>query len=72
MEAVQLPEKVAIMHMKAHQKVSSGLEEGNNLMDREAKEAAKGEVATEGDLIPGGQTPLEGKPGRHAIKRTEN
>ncbi|TRZ07922.1 hypothetical protein HGM15179_019181 [Zosterops borbonicus] len=39
-EAVQMPEKVAIMHIKAHQ-VSSALEEGNELADREAKEAAK-------------------------------
>ncbi|XP_068854212.1 ribonuclease H-like [Aphelocoma coerulescens] len=41
LEAVQLPEKVAIMHIRAHQKVSSELEEGNELADREAKEAAK-------------------------------
>lgn len=59
MEAVQLPEKVAVMHIKAHQKVSSELEEGNDLANREAKEAAKGEVATEGALIPDGQIPLE-------------
>lgn len=31
-------------------------------MDREVKEAAKGEVAAEGALIPDGQIPLEGKP----------
>ncbi|XP_063003812.1 uncharacterized protein LOC134413700 [Melospiza melodia melodia] len=61
LEAVQLPEKVAIMHIKAYQKVSSELEEGNELADREAKEAAKGEVATEGVLIPDGQISLEEK-----------
>ncbi|XP_050842336.1 uncharacterized protein LOC127060970 [Serinus canaria] len=62
LEAVQLPEKVAIMHIKAHQRVSSELEEGNELADREAKEAAKGEVTIEGALIPDGQISLEGKP----------
>ncbi|KAM4878171.1 uncharacterized protein FYW23_015915 [Sylvia borin] len=62
LEAVQLPEKVAIMHIKAHQKVSSELEGGNELADREAKEAAKGEVTVEGALIPDGQISLEGKP----------
>ncbi|GAB0208137.1 hypothetical protein GRJ2_003279400 [Grus japonensis] len=44
LEAVQLPEKVAIMHIKAHQKVNSELERGNELADREAKQAAKGEM----------------------------
>ncbi|OPJ87086.1 hypothetical protein AV530_015451 [Patagioenas fasciata monilis] len=37
LEAVQLPKKVAIMHIKTHQKVSSELEKGNELVDREAK-----------------------------------
>ncbi|XP_005527916.1 PREDICTED: uncharacterized protein LOC102109491, partial [Pseudopodoces humilis] len=59
LEAVQLPEQVAIMHIKAHQKVSSELEEGNELVDREAKEAAKGEITIEGSLIPDGQVSLE-------------
>ncbi|RMC02474.1 hypothetical protein DUI87_20868 [Hirundo rustica rustica] len=59
LEAVQLPEQVAIMHIKAHQKVSSELEEGNKLADREAKEAAKGEITIEGALIPDGQVSLE-------------
>ncbi|RMB96496.1 hypothetical protein DUI87_27029 [Hirundo rustica rustica] len=62
LEAVQLPEQVAIMHIKAHQKVSSKLEEGNELADREAKEAAKGEITIEGALIPDGQVSLEGFP----------
>uniref|UniRef100_A0A8V5GQ22 ribonuclease H n=1 Tax=Melopsittacus undulatus TaxID=13146 RepID=A0A8V5GQ22_MELUD len=44
LEAVQLPGKVAVMHVKAHQKVSSMQEEGNELADREAKEAAKRNV----------------------------
>ncbi|RMC19572.1 hypothetical protein DUI87_03130 [Hirundo rustica rustica] len=61
----QLPEKVAIMHIKAHQKVSSELEEGNMPADREAKEAAKSEVpnkAVEAALIPNGKVSIEGKP----------
>ncbi|RMB89927.1 hypothetical protein DUI87_33703 [Hirundo rustica rustica] len=49
-----MPEKVAIMHIKAHQKVSSELEKGNELADREAKEAARGEITVEGALIPDG------------------
>ncbi|XP_033929204.1 protein NYNRIN-like [Melopsittacus undulatus] len=62
LEAVQLPGKVAVMHVKAHQKVSSMQEEGNELADREAKEAAKREVIIEGALISDGNIPLEGKP----------
>ncbi|XP_010280182.1 PREDICTED: uncharacterized protein LOC104616762 [Phaethon lepturus] len=62
LEAVQLPEKVAIMHIKAHQKVSSELERGNELADREAKQAAKAEVKIEGALVPDEQISLEGKP----------
>ncbi|KAF4804104.1 hypothetical protein TURU_010594 [Turdus rufiventris] len=46
-EAVQLPEKGAIMHIKAHQKVNSKLIKGNELTDRDAKQAAKGEALTE-------------------------
>ena len=38
------------------------MEEGNELADREAKEAAKGEMMIEGALIPDGQVSLEGKP----------
>ncbi|RMB92913.1 hypothetical protein DUI87_30651 [Hirundo rustica rustica] len=65
LDAIQLPEKVAIMHIKAHQKVSSELEEGNMLADREAKEAAKGELpdkAVEAALIPDGKVSTKGKP----------
>ncbi|RMB89926.1 hypothetical protein DUI87_33700 [Hirundo rustica rustica] len=50
-----MPEKVSVMHIKAHQKVSSGLEKGNELADREAKEAARGEITVEGALIPDGR-----------------
>lgn len=62
LEAVQLPEKVAIMHIKAHQRVSSELERGSELADREAKQVAKTEVNTEGALIPDGRISLEGTP----------
>ncbi|XP_010023037.1 PREDICTED: uncharacterized protein LOC104413670 [Nestor notabilis] len=62
LEADQHPEKVAIMHIKAHQRVSSELEKGNELTDREAKQVAKTEVKTEGGLVPNGQISLEGKP----------
>lgn len=54
LEAVQLPKKVAIIHIKVHQKVNSELERGNELADREAKQAAKTKVKTEGALIPDG------------------
>ncbi|KAM9591538.1 uncharacterized protein ACIBXB_006347 [Morphnus guianensis] len=62
LEAVQLPKKVAIMHIKAHQKASSDLERGNELADREAKQVAKTKVKIEGALIPDRQISLEGKP----------
>ncbi|RMB97596.1 hypothetical protein DUI87_25858 [Hirundo rustica rustica] len=70
LEAVQLPEQVAIMHIKAHQKVSSELEEGNKLADREAKEAAKGEITIEEALIPDGQVSLEAPVTSHQLVRS--
>ncbi|XP_075281558.1 uncharacterized protein LOC142361864 [Opisthocomus hoazin] len=59
LEAVQLPEKVAIKHIKAHQKVSSKLDKENELVDREAKQVAKTEVKTEGALISDRRISLE-------------
>ena len=50
------------MHIKAHQKVSSELENGNELVEREAKQVAKTEVKTEGALIPDRWISLESKP----------
>ncbi|XP_009984690.1 PREDICTED: LOW QUALITY PROTEIN: uncharacterized protein LOC104379180 [Tauraco erythrolophus] len=50
--AVQLPERVAIMHIRAHQKVSTELERGNELADRQAKQAARKEIKVEGALVP--------------------
>ncbi|RMB91454.1 hypothetical protein DUI87_32246 [Hirundo rustica rustica] len=58
-----LPENVAIMHIKAHQKVSSELEEEDKLVGRKAKETAKGEVTVEtveAALIPDEQISIEG------------
>ncbi|RMC20740.1 hypothetical protein DUI87_01592 [Hirundo rustica rustica] len=77
-DAIQLPERLAIMHIKAHQKVSSELEEGNMLADREAKEAAKGEVpdqAVEAALIPDGKISIEAQgfaEGKKTIKPPES
>ena len=62
LEAVQLPEKVAIMHIKAHQKVSSDLEKGNELADREAKQVAKTKIKVAGALIPDRHISLQDKP----------
>lgn len=62
MEAVQLPKQVAIMHIKAHQKVSSKLKKENELVNREAKKAAKSEMKIKGALIPDRQVSLESKP----------
>lgn len=59
---VQLPEKVATVRIKVRQKANSESQEGNELADREAKEAARGEITTEGDLIPDGNISVEGKP----------
>ncbi|RMC04176.1 hypothetical protein DUI87_18995 [Hirundo rustica rustica] len=67
LDAVQLPERVAVMHIKAHQKVSSKLEEGNMLADREAK----GEVpdkAVEAALIPDGKVSIEVQEGTASIQ----
>ncbi|XP_051497578.1 uncharacterized protein LOC127395148 [Apus apus] len=51
LEAVQLPEKVAIMHVKAHQKVQSAIEKGNELADREAKRVARVEQGPSDSLL---------------------
>lgn len=53
------------MHIKAHQKVSSELKEGNMLADKEAKDAAKREISdgeVEATLIPDEKISTEGKP----------
>lgn len=61
LEAIQLPKKVAVMHVKAHQKGESEAEKGNNLVDQEAKEAVKREYIIEGALIPDRRILSEGK-----------
>lgn len=40
------------MHIKAHQKVNSESENGNELVDRKANKAAKGEIFIEAALLP--------------------
>ena len=62
LEAVQLPEKVAIVHIKAHQRVSSDLEKGNELADGEAKQVAKMKIRVAGALIPDRHISLQDKP----------
>ncbi|KAF1580726.1 hypothetical protein FQV11_0009206, partial [Eudyptes moseleyi] len=54
LEAIQLPEKVAIMHCRAHQKGVTAQELGNAMADKEAKRVAEmGEVEVH-PLIPDG------------------
>ncbi|RMC16642.1 hypothetical protein DUI87_06580 [Hirundo rustica rustica] len=62
-KAQMVKQTVIYLGYKAHQKVSSELEEGNELLDRKAKEAAEGEVTVEtveAALIPDGQIFIEG------------
>ncbi|KAF1550941.1 UNVERIFIED_CONTAM: hypothetical protein FQV16_0000825, partial [Eudyptes robustus] len=54
LKAVQLPEKVAIMHCRAHQKGTTTQELGNAMADQEAKRVAEtGQVEVQ-SLIPDG------------------
>lgn len=53
--------KLAVIHVKVQQKVSSELEKGNELVDKEAKQAAKREATVTAALIPDGQISLEEK-----------
>ena len=62
LEAVQLPEEVAIMHYKAHQRGNSTHELGNAMADREAKRVAeKGEIEVQ-SLVPDGKIQIDGEP----------
>lgn len=61
LEAVQQPEKVAIMHCRVHQRGNNAEEMENALADREAKQAAEGKVV-EGSLIPDGKIQVDGEP----------
>ncbi|OPJ77707.1 hypothetical protein AV530_017748 [Patagioenas fasciata monilis] len=60
--AAQLPKKVAITHIKAHQKVSSALEKENELVERQAKLVFKQKVKVQSALVPDRQVTLERKP----------
>ncbi|NXW52150.1 POL3 protein, partial [Nyctiprogne leucopyga] len=55
LEAVQQPQKVAIMHCKGHQKGDTDPEIGNRLADYEARQVAEKAVSTELSLIPDGK-----------------
>lgn len=57
LKAVQLPKKVAIMHIKAHQKVSSESEKAGGQRGRRAKQKVKIESA----LVFDRQVSLKGK-----------
>lgn len=61
MEAVQQPEKFAIVHYWSHQKGNDAKERGNMLADREAKRVAEGEVL-EASLIPDGKMQVDSEP----------
>ncbi|XP_021237979.1 uncharacterized protein LOC110390798 [Numida meleagris] len=54
LEAVQQPEKVAIMHCRSHQKGNNAEEMGNALADQEEKQAVERKVVV-GSLIPDGK-----------------
>lgn len=69
LEAVQCPKKVAIKN-KAHQKVSSELEKGNELADREAKLAAKQKVKTQSAVVADGQ--VSSKVSQNIVRKTGN
>ncbi|XP_077644845.1 uncharacterized protein LOC144247578 [Lonchura striata] len=58
LEVIQLPEKVAIMHCRGHQKGNSDQEIGNRLADSEAKRVAE-EVKDGQKHIPAGLTKRE-------------
>lgn len=60
-EAVQQPEKVAIMHCWSHQKGNDPKERGSTLADCEAKQVAEGEVL-EDSLIPDSKIQVDSEP----------
>lgn len=61
LEAVQQPEKVAIMHCCSHQRGNNAEEMGNALADREVKRATENAV-TEGSLIPDSKIQVDSEP----------
>lgn len=62
MEAVQLPEKVAIMHCKVHQRGESLNEVGNTLSDREAKKTEEEGPMEMHPLVPDSKIQIGGEP----------
>jgi len=70
LEAVQLPEKVAIMHCKAHQKGDTAQEMGNTTADREATRVAeKSELGVQ-SLVPDGKIQIDCDPS--ILKKIKN
>ncbi|XP_061221105.1 uncharacterized protein LOC133218564 [Neopsephotus bourkii] len=69
LEAVQLPEEVAIMYCKGHQQGDSDQEIGNNLADFEAKRAA--EQFQIMSLIPDGKLTIEKSKPRYSKEDTK-
>ena len=62
LEAVQLPEKVAIMHCIVHQKGDTAQELGNAMADCEAKRVAeKSELGVQ-SLVPDGKVQIDCEP----------
>lgn len=62
LDAVQLQDKVAIMHCRAHQQGSTAQELGNAMADREAKKAAERGVFEVQSLVPDYKVQIDGKP----------
>jgi len=62
LEAVQLPEKVAIMHCKAHQKGDTAQELGSAMADCEAKRVTeKSELGVQ-SLVPDSKVQIDCEP----------
>ena len=55
LEAINLPEQVAIMHCRGHQKGNTEQELGNKLADQEAKRAAERSFVKTLALVPDGE-----------------
>jgi len=62
LEAVQLPEKVAIMHCKAHQRGDTAQQLGNAMADPEAGRVAEQSGLGVQPLVPGGKIQIDCEP----------
>jgi len=71
LEAINLPEQVAIMHCRGHQKDNTEQEPGNKLADQEVKRAAERDSVKTLALVPDGKltdTEMEFKYSKENIK----